>query len=72
MDVPLEIRFHNMDPSDAIEARVLLHRLRRAAKREDAEAVRVLACLDALQLAPARAAELAMAAHLRVRQDLAW
>ncbi|HSD34471.1 MAG TPA: HPF/RaiA family ribosome-associated protein [Alphaproteobacteria bacterium] len=22
MDVPLEIRFHNMDPSDAIEARV--------------------------------------------------
>lgn len=57
---------------DAIEPRVLEHRLRRAAQREDADAVRTLACLDLLSVAPARAGELTMAAHLRVRQDLGW
>jgi predicted hydrolase (HD superfamily) len=55
---------------DGLEPRALEHRLRRAARREDAAAVRALACLEALALEPARAAEVAVAAHVRVREDL--
>jgi predicted hydrolase (HD superfamily) len=46
----------------------LAHRWRRLAKRDDPEALRALAAVH--PLTPERAAEAALAGHLRVREDL--
>lgn len=59
------------DPLDAIEGFVLARRLVRAAEvRGDEEAIRALACLGRTGLTPERAAELAVAALKRIREDL--
>jgi predicted hydrolase (HD superfamily) len=57
---------------DGLEPLVLEHRLRRAGKREEPEALRAQACLDGLGLPAGRAAAVAQAAHVNVREDLGW
>jgi predicted hydrolase (HD superfamily) len=55
-----------------LEPVVLDHRLRRLVRREEPEALRAAACLDALGIERPAAAELALAALRRVNQDLDW
>ncbi len=59
------------DTLDGLEAFAISHRLGRAAeKRGDETAIRTLALLERIGLAPERAAALALAGMLRVREDL--
>jgi predicted hydrolase (HD superfamily) len=60
------------DPDVDLRPELIAHHLRRAARRDEPEARRVTDCLAALGLSPGRAAEIAIAAHLRVREDLGW
>jgi predicted hydrolase (HD superfamily) len=56
----------------SLEPVILDHRLRRGVRREDPAATRAQLCLDLLGVPRARAAELALAALARIRQDLGW
>jgi predicted hydrolase (HD superfamily) len=59
------------DKLDDLEPRAVSHRLSRAAdKRGDEDAIRTLALLERIGIPVERAAELALAGMLRVREDL--